>query len=200
MNLDKKIDIVQKGIHKELVTQFKGLITNTCGNHIYDLEEKNNIEHFQKEGVILWIQNCGDSLNVYVLDPRYANFNRANPQDVTFKDNEECGFIPVEKYEVGEHKYYFGDTTDWCMIGHYHYDDFLYVFLNWEKEKKDLLLHIDRIFYNYYYRKLNKHYEEIIKDKAISLIDTLGDKMSEEGRKVADQFMDAIKDMTPTIY
>lgn len=133
-------------IHKEFFIQFKGLLESVIGNHLYDLEEYHHYEHYDFErNLRLWVADRGGSFDIYVLDPHYAEYDK-DMETVYFKENEECGFVGHERVKVGDRYAYYGNTEDWCMIGHFHSDDLLLVVLEWETIKKDMIAEIDRIF------------------------------------------------------
>lgn len=133
-------------IHKEFFIQLKGLLESIIGNHLYELEEYHHYEHWDyKNNLRLWISDTSSSFDIYVLDPHYAEYDR-DLETVRFKEREECGFVGHERVKVGNEYRYYGDTQDWCMIGHFHSDDILLLLLEWENIKADMLAETDRIF------------------------------------------------------
>lgn len=133
-------------IHDEFYIQFKGLLESVIGNHLYDLEEYHHYEHYDFErNLRLWVTDRGSSFDVYVLDPHYTEYDK-DMETVYFKENEECGFVGHERVKVGDRYAYYGNTEDWCMIGHFHSDDLLLIVLEWENIKKDMIAETDRIF------------------------------------------------------
>jgi len=139
---------MQRAVHDELLVQLDGLLEIEIGNYVFEKLEANGIERtFPSKDEIstpeLWVSTAGGGLDVFVLDPRYVtvgDFMRT----VSFKANEECGFISkVIKMPHREGVFY--DADDWCMIGHYHPDDLLYLILHWQERKEEMREEADRI-------------------------------------------------------
>lgn len=106
-------------LHKELLIQIKGLLEIEIGNYIYEKGGKYNLE--------LHIDNY-DGIDAYVFDRLYSSIN---------------------KYGNLEFDDYFMDTgtgltiDDLSMIAHYHYEDLLYLLMNYQNEKKRILKKVD---------------------------------------------------------
>ena len=118
---------IRKAVHDELLFQIEGLLNIELGSYLYDINGSNQPRYE------LWICNTG-GIDIYLLDPRYVIFDQ---EGVEFIDNEECGFSP--------HHYKYYDTQDWCMVGHYHSDDLIYLILNWKSEVQQMKQEMNRI-------------------------------------------------------
>lgn len=114
----KMTDIVQSGVHKELIKQIKGLINIEIGNYLYDNKGDLNLD--------IYIDG-NDGLDIYIYDKDFA------------KINEDNQFYFKEYFET-ENGIMIDDKS---MLGHYHSDDLLYLIMNFQEEKKYMRKNVD---------------------------------------------------------
>lgn len=103
---------------ENLLTQIEGLLNIEIGNYIYENGRHLNLKPF-------FDMRCG--ADIYILDEDFAEIDEYNMLD--FK----------KAFHI------FGDfeLEDKSMMGHYHYEDLLWLILNFKEEKKYMIKKID---------------------------------------------------------
>ncbi len=113
----RRKELIQEAIHDELETQIEGLINIEVGNYLYESKGKLDLDLYIEKG-------CG--IDVYVFDRDFAKYD----------DNKRMYFKEYFYTDLGA-------IDDLAMVGHYHYDDLLYLILNFDKEKKSMRKRVD---------------------------------------------------------
>lgn len=80
------IRIGEEAVHKELLYQLEGLISIELNKYLYNVEESNNIPHYEKDSLELTIDMGGNGLDIYVLP-----------------GTEELTFENMDKYMIGHY-------------------------------------------------------------------------------------------------
>ena len=69
---------IKQSVHEELLDQLEGLINAEIGTYIYNMEEQNNIKHFTKNSLEVFIDRGGNGLDVYVKPQRKLHLNECD--------------------------------------------------------------------------------------------------------------------------
>lgn len=106
-------------LHNELLLQLNGLLEIEIGNYIYENGEHLNLRpHIEING----------GIDVYIFDGYFAKLTKNNKIDF------------YSYFQIDD----ISDISDISLIGHYHYDDLLYLIINFKEEKKEMIKKIDR--------------------------------------------------------
>lgn len=109
----------EKSMHEELLIQLKGLIEIELGDYINnDIKESKLKLHIETY----------NGLDIYVLD-----------DDFGFIDNYNSIHFYAENFMFKG--LYIDDIS---LVGHYHYEDLLYLILNFKEEKKQIIKNIEK--------------------------------------------------------
>lgn len=118
----KKAEI-REGIKEELIGQVEGLINIDVGNYIKNKKHS----YIGSLNIDIYIESK-NGINVYITDDDFVNDKYV-----------------IDKYGFVE----FNDTAHElrAFIGHYHYEDLLWLLMNYETEKKKMIDKVDKYFF-----------------------------------------------------